>query len=142
MTYMPLRTVTIDLCNPRGQIFSRTEFAPSGPALPSWQPCVAAGLPAGQPCAHSRQPCAANLAALRCHPGSPALPSWQPCAAALRGSRAATLAARWQPCAAPAALRGSPGRGLFREVRGGASTPPLHPSHAQNGEAHARLRGS
>ena len=29
MTYMPLRTVTIDLCNLRGQIFSRTEFAPS-----------------------------------------------------------------------------------------------------------------
>ena len=30
MTYMPLRTVTIDLGNLRGQIFSRTEFAPSG----------------------------------------------------------------------------------------------------------------
>ena len=29
MTYMPLRTVTIDLGNLRGQIFSRTEFAPS-----------------------------------------------------------------------------------------------------------------
>ena len=28
MTYMPLRTVTIDLGNLRGQIFSRTEFAP------------------------------------------------------------------------------------------------------------------
>ena len=32
MTYMPLRTVTIDLGNLRGQIFSRTEFAPSGRA--------------------------------------------------------------------------------------------------------------
>ena len=31
MTYMPLRTVTIDLGNLRGQIFSRTEFAPSEP---------------------------------------------------------------------------------------------------------------
>ena len=30
MTYMPLRRVTIDLGNLRGQIFSRTEFAPSG----------------------------------------------------------------------------------------------------------------
>ena len=29
MTYMPLRTVTIDLGNLRGQIFSRTGFAPS-----------------------------------------------------------------------------------------------------------------
>ena len=29
MTYMRLRTVTIDLCNLRDQIFSRTEFAPS-----------------------------------------------------------------------------------------------------------------
>ena len=30
MTHMSLRTVTIDLGNLRGQIFSRTEFAPSG----------------------------------------------------------------------------------------------------------------
>ena len=29
MTHMSLRTVTIDLGNLRGQIFSRTEFAPS-----------------------------------------------------------------------------------------------------------------
>ena len=28
MTYMPLRTVTIDLGNLRGQIFSRTESSP------------------------------------------------------------------------------------------------------------------
>ena len=55
----------------------------------------------GQPC---WQPCAATLAALRCHAGSPALPSWQPCTsglaallAALRGSGAANVAAlRWQ----------------------------------------------
>ena len=33
MTYMPLRTVTIDLGNLRGQIFSRTEFAPSALSL-------------------------------------------------------------------------------------------------------------
>ena len=33
MTYMPLRTVTIDLGNLRGQIFSRTEFAPSEVAV-------------------------------------------------------------------------------------------------------------
>ena len=32
MTHMSLRTVTIDLGNLRGQIFSRTEFAPSANA--------------------------------------------------------------------------------------------------------------
>ena len=105
------------------------------PALAAWQPCAPrlAALLAfpGSPALASRQPCAA--AALP--PGSPAR---QPCAAALRGSPAR------QPCAAPAALRGSPGCGLFREVRGGASAPPLHPSHAQNGDCpqgKADLRG-
>ena len=100
------------------------------PALAAWQPCAPrlAALLAfpGSPALASRQPCAA--AALP--PGSPAR---QPCAAALRGSPAR------QPCAAPAALRGSPGCGLFREVRGGASAPPLHPSHAQNGDCPRRL---
>ena len=119
------------------------------PALPPRQPCTDSGLPARQPCAGSmaalrtaagspaglsRQPCARFPAALR---GSSAT-ARQPCAAALRGSPAR------QPCAAPAALRGSPGCGLFREVRGGASAPPLHPSHAQNGDCpqgKAALRG-
>ena len=112
------------------------------PGSPVWQQGCQQGSPApihGSPALPSWQPCAAILAALR---GSSAA-TRQPCAAALRGSPGGSRAGpRWQPCAAPAALRGSPGRGLFREVRGGASTPPLHPSHPQNGEAHARLRGS
>jgi hypothetical protein len=130
------------------------------PALPPRQPCTDSGLPARQPCAGSmaalrtaagspaglsRQPCARFPAALR---GSSAT-ARQPCAAALRGSPARQPCAaaglpRRQPCAAPAALRGSPGCGLFREVRGGASAPPLHPSHAQNGDCpqgKADLRG-
>ena len=98
------------------------------------------GCRQGSPALAAWQPCAPRLAALLAFPGSPALASRQPCAAAALppGSPAR------QPCAAPAALRGSPGCGLFREVRGGASAPPLHPSHAQNGDCpqgKAALRG-
>ena len=47
MTYMPLRRVTIDLGNLRGQIFSRTEFAPSAACVCTVQICAKrAGRPA------------------------------------------------------------------------------------------------
>ena len=51
MTYMPLRTVTIDLGNLRGQIFSRTEFAPS--AVWGGAPGRRARAPARALCEHA-----------------------------------------------------------------------------------------
>ena len=64
-------------------------------------PATAQGCPAGSPALPSWQPCAATLAALRCHPGSPAPAAWQPAGSPAwqPGCRHGSAALpTWQPC--------------------------------------------